>query len=100
VWLRKSWVRRLTQQRHATSGNVVVRRRNLQLAFFHEPLDHRGRFGQQGRLNLGVRLSGRVQIGPGLIDCWLNMGIEGADSAQEPPHPGSSPSPRRSLHVP
>jgi hypothetical protein len=39
MWLRKSWVCRLTQQRHATSGNVVVRCRNLQLAFFHQPLN-------------------------------------------------------------
>jgi hypothetical protein len=44
----------------------VARCRNLQLAFFHQPLDHRGRLGQQGRLNLGVRLSGSVQIGPRL----------------------------------
>jgi hypothetical protein len=64
MWLRKSWVCRLTQQRHATSGNVVVRCRNIQLAFFHQPLDHRGRFGQQGRLNLGVRLSAAPRLFP------------------------------------
>src|SRR5580704_1152947 len=69
----------LCQQSGSTGREVIIACHDLYLLIFQQASDHRGGLSQESRLDLGICLRGRLEIGAGLVYRRLNMGKESAD---------------------